>query len=289
MSASSADIRDAAKPYARSAIRQLGHLTWRLRLRPHFLIAGAQRCGTTSLFRTLAGHPDVLVPLSGKGVHHFDTASSYVRGTSWYLGHFPLSLPARVRTGGRVRTGEASPYYLFHPAAAERIAQTVPEAKVVVLLRDPVERAFSAWKQETGRGFEQEPFDRALDLEPQRLAGEEERLLADPRYQSFSHQHHGYVARGRYASQLERMQAALEPGSLLVVETTKVLRGRGPSWDALLEHLGLRPWSPGAVPTANARPSRPMAPVLRRRLEREFEDSDSRLRDFLGENPEWRR
>ncbi|WP_336921898.1 sulfotransferase domain-containing protein [Aquipuribacter sp. SD81] len=255
---------------------------------PDFVVAGAQRCGTTSLFRALAAHPDVVAPLPGKGVHHFDTASAYVRGPEWYLGHFPLAAPARTRTGGRARTGEASPYYLFHPLAAERIATTVPLARVVVLLRDPVERAFSAWKQERGRGFETEDFERALDLEPERLAGEEERIRNEPGYQSFSHQHHAYVARGRYADQLERMSSALAPGTLFVAETQDVLADDGETWDALLRHLDLRAWRPPEVPRANARPSTPMPDRLRARLESQFHDSDSRLAPFLGKAPSWR-
>ncbi len=284
----SAQVREAAKDAARSALRGWGRATWRLRMGPDFIIAGAQRCGTTSLFRTLAQHPDVLVPLSGKGVHHFDTASTYARGLPWYVGHFPLRAPAHLRTGGRARTGEASPYYLFHPLAAQRIADAVPEARVVVLLRDPVERAFSAWKQERGRGFEDQDFERALDLEDERLEGEEERVRADPSYQSFSHQHHAYVRRGRYAEQVRRMQQALRPGALLVQETEEALRGRGEAWEALLAHLGLSPWSPEGVPTANARPSAPMPAHLRARLMSAFEGSDAELARLIGREPSWR-
>lgn len=283
------ELPETAKPVARAALQHWGRLTWRLRMRPDFVIAGAQRCGTTSLFRTLARHPDVVPPLPGKGVHHFDTAGSWDRGTAWYLGHFPLASPARWRTAGRARTGEASPYYVFHPLGAQRIAATVPDAKVVVLLRDPVERAYSAWKQERARGFEDQDFERALDLEAERLAGEEERVAADPSYQSFSHQHHAYVARGRYAHQLRRMGGALRPDHLLVLETDEVLAGRGDAWQRLLDHLGLRQWDPGVVPTSNARPSRPMPEHLRARLEAEFEHDDVELAALLGRVPGWRR
>lgn len=288
MTGSSTLFSPAAKGVARDVLRHWGRASWRSRLEPDFIIGGAQRCGTTSLFRTLAQHPDVVVPLSGKGVHYFDTADSFARGRAWYVGHFPIAATARIRTRGRARTGEASPYYVFHPLAAARIAQTVPDAKMLVLVRDPVERAFSAWKQERARGFEDQEFEAALDLEGQRLEGEVERILADPTYQSFSHQHHAYVARGRYAEQLRRVQSVLPAGALMVVETDDVLTGRGQGWSDLLNHLGLRHWEPQTVPRANARPSTPMPAHVRRRLESEFEESDTALTEFLGRPPTWR-
>ena len=283
-----AGLRTLAKDRARIGLRLWGRATWRLRMSPDFVVAGAQRCGTTSLYRTLAQHPDVVPPLPGKGVHHFDTADAFARGRSWYVGHFPLRAPALLRSGGRARTGEASPYYLFHPLAAQRMEKTVPEARVVVLVRDPVERAFSAWKQERGRGFEDEDFERALELEEARLAGEAERIVADSSYQSFHHQHHAYVARGRYAEQLRRMEATLRPGSLLVLETDEALAGSGEPWDRLLDHLRLHPWDPGVVPRANARPSHPMPEHVRRRLSDLFEGPDAELVHFLGHVPSWR-
>src|SRR3954454_21788834 len=86
-----------------------------------------------------------------------------------------------------------------------RVAATLRVERMIIVLRDPVERAYSAFTHESARGFEDQPYERALALEEARLAGEEERLIADPTYVSFHHQHHAYVGRGRYADQLERL------------------------------------------------------------------------------------
>src|SRR5206468_1882749 len=118
-------------------------------------------------------HPAVLAPALQKGIHYFD--KHYDRGSWWYRSHFPLRLTAGRREGrvGVVPlTGESSPYYMFHPLAATRIAADLPGVRLVVLVRDPVERAFSAYTHERARGYETETFERALELEPQRLAGE---------------------------------------------------------------------------------------------------------------------
>ena len=122
---------------------------------PSFLICGGQRCGTTSMYRALAAHPVVLKAVLHKGVHYFDT--SYDRGMDWYRAHFPLQRNAdklTERYGVPAQTFESSPYYMYHPQAAARIARDLPQARLVVLVRDPVERAYSQHHHEVARGFE---------------------------------------------------------------------------------------------------------------------------------------
>lgn len=285
-----ASAPDGVKAVGRRAVATWGRATASGRLLPSFLICGAQRCGTTSAFRTLLRHPDVVGPLFHKGVHYFDTAADYARGMRWYRGHFPLRAVAdRHAVSGRAVTGEASPYYLFHPLAAARIAGDLPAARLVVLLRDPVERAFSAHKQETARGFETESFERALDLEDDRLVGELERILAEPSYQSIHHQHHAYRRRGQYAEQLVALFAAVGRDRVLVLETDELLSADLAGWERLLAHLDLGSWAPGLVPRSNAQPSAPLENRLRQRLDRHFAPYDAHLATLLGRQPSWRR
>lgn len=275
--------RSTVRRVVRAGYTAISEVTADSRMRPGFIIAGAQRCGTTSLFRMLAKHPDVQPPAFTKGIHYFDTADRYRRGARFYGAHFPLALG-----NGRKVTGEASPYYVFHPLAARRIAEDLPDARVIVLLRDPVERAFSAHKQETWRGFETLPFEDALDAEPARLAGEEERILADPTYQSFAHQHHAYVGRGHYAPQLRRMEQAIGRDNLLVLDADRFFAHPHAQWPAVLEHIGVRRVALDAPVRANARPSSPMAEATRHRLRAQFEVSDHGLTEFLEAPPSWR-
>lgn len=278
-------LRTTARSGARTLITGVGQLSAPLRMTPSFLIAGAQRCATTSLFRMLAQHPEVHPPALNKGIHYFDTADRFQRGPRYYLGHFPLRRPS-TSTG---ITGEGSPYYIFHPLTVSRIAAELPEVKLVVLLRDPAERAFSAYKQERKRGFETLTFTDALDAERRRLDGEEEHIVDDESYQSFSHQHHAYMARGRYAGQLERAFAALGRESVLVLDADDFMAPGLPQWNELTNHLGISPWKPHNVLKSNARPSSPMPEDLRDVLRREFTDDDERLADLLGYTPSWRR
>ena len=225
-----------------------------LRPLPDFLVIGAKRSGTTSLHNWLLAHPDVLplfpsarrLPLRAdiKGVHHFDAAP--MRSVWWYRSHFPSSpgraLAARRAGGARVVAGEATPYYLHHPHAPARAAAVVPDARLIVLLRDPVERAWSHWKEQRRRGFEPlATFEEAIDAEPGRLAGEAERLAADPAYRSFAHEHQSYVTTGRYLEPLARWQAAFPPEQLLVLRSEDAFADPKGTFAVVLDFLGLRP------------------------------------------------
>lgn len=276
--------------YARRITAAAGHLTARHRMTPGFLIVGAQRCGTTALYKFLVEHPAVLGAGLHKGVHYFDTA--YGKGGAWYQGHFPLLATARRverQVGVRPITGEASPYYMFHPLAPERIAHDLPDAKVIAVLRDPVERAYSAYTHERARGFETEPFERALDLEAQRLEGEEERLRADPRAVSLHHQHHAYVARGHYIHQVERLEQVLGPERLLVLDFDDLFGDLGRSLPPLLDFLGLPAWSRESIQKKNARPRSRLPGDIRARLEDHFAPYDEKLAAWWGRTPSWRR
>ena len=130
-------VKQTAYGAARAAARTYGRWTAGARLAPSFLIVGAQRCGTTSLYKTLSQHPAVLPAVLHKGVHYFDTG--YHRSMAWYLGHFPTRRQAaavRARHGVAGVTGESSPYYMFHPLAAARIARD--------LVKRLTERPFAA-------------------------------------------------------------------------------------------------------------------------------------------------
>jgi len=289
--------RDApqwVKEAGRAATRAGGRLTAGARMLPDFLMVGTQRGGTTSLFRALAEHPAIVQPNFHKGVHYFDV--NYTRGMSWYRGHFPTRSRAERRVasagfpeGTAPLAFESAGYYMHHPLAPERIARDLPGVKLIVLLRDPVIRAYSAHKHELARGFETEPFERALDLEPERLAGEVEKIKADPAYVSHSHRHHSYVDRGQYAEQIERLFELFGRERVLVLFAEDFFAEPEPCYDAILEFLGLPQWRPARFERHNARPGSPLPDHLQRRLADHFAPHDDKLAALLGHEPAWRR
>jgi Sulfotransferase domain len=283
-------VPDPVYTAVRASSRAYGRVTANRRMLPTFLISGAQRCGTTSMYKTLTTHPQVLPAVLHKGVHYFDT--NYGRGLNWYRAHFPTQATAdrtARAVGGRVITGESSPYYMFHPLSGRRIVDDLPDPRMIILLRDPVERAYSAFTHESARGYETETFERALELEESRLAGEEERMTADPTYVSFDHQHHAYVRRGMYVHQLERLEKEVGRDRLLVIDSGDLFTDPAPVFEQVCDFLGLAPWQPAAFDQHNARPRSGMDEGIRQQLTRRFEDADERLAAWLGRTPSWRR
>ncbi|GAA2081122.1 sulfotransferase domain-containing protein [Actinomadura alba] len=285
--------RDApqwVKEAGRAASRNAGRLTSGARMLPDFLLVGTQRGGTTSLFRALAEHPGVVTPNFHKGVHYFDVM--YHRGQSWYQGHFPVRAVARRRAGdgtGAPLAFESAGYYMHHPLAPGRIARDLPGVRLLTILRDPVERAYSAHKHELARGFETEPFERALELESERLTGEVDRIRAEPGYLSHSHRHHSYVDRGQYVEQLEAIFRLFPRERVLVIFAEDFFSEPETCYDRVVDFLGLAHWRPASFERHNARPRSPMPEDLRNSLTEHFRPYDERLAALLGEVPAWRR
>jgi hypothetical protein len=279
-------VPDPVKQAGRRLSRSAGLATAGARLLPSFLVVGAQRSGTTSLHRALLAHPQVVGPVLHKGVHYFDVAAT--RSLRWYRAHFPVAAVARARTGGRPVAFESSGYYMHHPYAPARIAVALPGVRVVAMLRDPVERAYSAHRHELLRGFETVGFEEALDLEPERLAGEVERLR-DPAYVSHSHRHHSYVDRGQYVDQVRRLFETFGRDRVHLVWSEDFFERPEPVFAELLDFLGLDAWQPPSFERWNARPRAPMAPATRARLEAHFAPYDDALAELVGRTPSWKR
>jgi len=238
---------------------------------PHFIILGTQRGGTTSLYRWLSTHPDV-TPALKKEVHYFD--GHYDKGMRWYRAHFPLGHRGRI-------SGESCPYLLFHPLAPGRVAGDLPvTARFIVLLREPAERAISQywhWRQQ-GR-WETESLERAIELEPERLAPHAERFLRGER--SVDHIAYSYVARGEYAGQLRRWFDAVGRERILVLESEKL--STDPSASVrVLDWLGLEPHREPFPVSNAARRLEEASPELVTRLRDHFEPHNRELFGLLG-------
>jgi Sulfotransferase domain len=271
----------------RDAARRVGRATASSRVLPDFLVIGAQRAGTTTLYHYLVQHPQVLGAVADKEVHFFDLG--FTGGLDAYRAAFPTRNAVRraARGHARVRVGEATPYYLFHPAVPDRVASSLCDVALIAILRDPVERAWSQYRHEVELGYERRSFEEALDLEAERLAGEEQRLLADPAATSFTHQHHSYVARGRYLEQLERWWRALPADRLLLVRSEDLHADPRPTFDAICSHLDIDVWRPPVWRTYNASSTTGMEAGTRARLREAFREDNERLSAATGRDWAW--
>jgi O-antigen/teichoic acid export membrane protein len=222
-----------------------------LRATPDFVVLGVKRAGTTTLYRYLVQHPQVRPLRMFKGTHYFDVRHD--KPWWWYRSCFP------VRRRGTL-TGEASPYYLFHPLAPERIADALPAARFIVVLREPVDRAYSQWLFEVRSGHEDLDFRSAVMREPERVAGEVERMRADRGYESAELRHHAYLARSRYAEQLRRLYSLVSPERVLVLQTERMSADPG----AEMARVGLPRAAAVGTVTAPARRGPAVRTAVRR-------------------------
>jgi hypothetical protein len=257
-------------------------LTGPLRGLPSALIIGAQKSGTTSLFNYLVEHPDVLAPLT-KEVHYFDL--HYARGVTWYRGRFPYGHLLRNGT----LTLDASPYYLVHPLAPGRAAELLPEVKLIAVLRNPVDRALSHYQHEFRYGRETLSFAEAIEREPERLAGEEDRLRADPAYYSYAHHRYSYLRRGLYLEQLLQWLEHYPRNRLLVLQSERLFQDPAGTMSQVHEFLGIR-----SHQLARYKPffagdyDHGMPAELRTKLSAYFEPHNRELYRWLGTEFDWK-
>lgn len=273
-----ARYRRVIRPIAHQARRSISRQTRGNRVFPSILVVGAQRSGTTSLHRALIQHPQIQGPAEGKGVHYFDL--EFGRGDEWYLARFPASAPG-------VRLVETSPYYVFHPLVPARVADRLPDASIVILVRDPVERAYSQYFHEVNRGFETLGFEEALEAESSRLARSDDVFEEDQFAVVAEHIHHSYLARGRYAEQIVRWMACVAPGKMLVLDAGRLFRDPKSAIQTLADFLEIDP-EYLEFPHANfyQRPELPAS--VKSYLSAYFEPFDAQLKPLVGWDPSWR-
>jgi hypothetical protein len=288
-------IKQVAPRQAREQVRELlvryGERTADQRPLPDFLVIGTKRGGTTSLWRYLLQHPLVppLFPAwNTKTSHYFE--DNFGRGEAWYRSHFPTRRQRAAlerRHGAPAKVGEAAPLYMFHPLAAGRVAELMPQARMIVLLRDPVERAYSHWKERRTEGKEPLDFAAALEAEPDRTAGERERLIADPGYVSEAYDWYTYRERGRYLDHLEPWLDRFDRSQLLFLASETFYRDPAGSYARILDFLGLPPYRLPAYDVFNDRPSRGMDDLVRAELRAYYRPHNAALAKRLGMTFDW--
>jgi hypothetical protein len=254
---------------------------------PGFVVIGAQRAGTTTLFFHLRRHP-AIGDASRKEVHFFD--SEYARGDDWYRSFFPSD--AAMRRKGERFAGEATPSYLFHPLAPARAAELLPDAGFLVMLRDPVDRAWSHYAHQVALGNEALSFDRAIAAEAERLEEEVDRVAADPDRSADRLRRYSYLARGNYAPQLERWFEAVGRARVHTIVSEEFFRDPEPAFRSLERFLELPRWDGfGSVQThhASGAASAGMSAETRAQLRAHFAPKIARTEELLDRELPWPR
>jgi hypothetical protein len=257
------------------------------RVLPDFLIVGSTKCGTTSLHGWLIEHP--FVAPTKKEIHFFDM--NYGHRADWYRCYFPRVRERDAFTAEHGRpfiSGEATASYLAHYWTPRRAAKLVPEARLIVCLRDPADRAYSQYHYFRRRGTEPlESFEEAIASEEERLRGEEAREIADPSYHSWQVYRWGYLRTGRYAEHLERWLEVFPREQFLFLKFEEVVAAPERALAQIHDHLGLPRHDNAELPTLNAGAYAPMPEATRARLGEYFGPRNERLRELTGVDFGW--
>ncbi len=272
-------------------------------LRPDFFILGGQKCGTTALADFLTKHPDV-VGVKDKEAHFFHRDQVHARGQAWYAAQFPGR--AAFRSGARLF--DATPCYLYHHGTAERIRDYAPDARMLVMLRNPVARAWSAYVmvrhvRENFRNHvmrkilldanpeQRDPMVRLYYAETFPEFGElVEQEIAWVEAGDTSTTETSFVRRGLYAEQLERYFKVFPRDRLMIVEDRELRNQREVVMSKVAQFLGLRPiqWKADRLVDKNVRNySEKPDPKVVERLHQFFKPHNERLFDLLGRRFDW--
>jgi hypothetical protein len=268
------------------------------RVLPDFVVIGAAKSGTTSLYDGLSDHPFV-VPCVTRDAYFSNTKEirffdyDFYRGTDWYRWHFPLERERAqfTREHGRpFLTGEASPSYLSNYWAPRRLQEVLPRAKLIALLRNPVDRAYSQFQLSRRAGEEElESFEEATAQEEDRLRPELARMSADPRYNSWLFGGWSYLARSRYAEQLERWLELFPRGQFLFLKAEDLFAEPERTLQGVYDFLDLPSHRHDQLPRLNAAGYEPMPPDTRARLVEYFRPHNDNLYNLIGIDFGWER
>jgi hypothetical protein len=273
---------DSLKLRLRQAMR---YLTSPLRVKPDFLVIGAKKCGTTALYDYMTQHP-AIAPALRKEVAYFN--QRHLRGQYSYRAFFPTVFARVLAKGDRgglpLLTGEATPDYLCSQECPARVRQLTPDAQLIVILRNPVERAYSLYNHNLRAGLESRSFEEAIDAEEKRVVDMQERLGGPAQ---FGFMHHSYMTRGIYVDQLARWSDLFPSKQLHVLRTEDLYQEPEATLRKVFDTLDLPYNAPAKFRKINTTPYNPMDPKLRRGLEEYFAPHNARLAEFLGTDLFW--
>lgn len=294
--------------------RTVSSVLGRRHVEPDFVVIGAARAGTTSLVSRIKTHPGVLY-CPREELHFFDMDSRWSLGVGSYRRRFPRRAAQRAAIAagnGPAISGEGSPYYLAHPYAAERVRATLPDVRLMALLRDPTERAISHWNWRFNQHHETRRFEQVAEEELAALAdvppGGSAGALADspdavrskggiearsavystmgssPRARRYE----AYLARGIYLEQLQRWHALFPRDQLLVLISERYYADPDTTMDRVFDHLRLPSARTEDTKRNALKRKEPVDPEVIERVRAFFRPHNEALAAYLGEPLEWR-
>jgi len=248
---------------------------------PDFLIIGAQKSGTTSLYNYLIQHPKI-IPAKKKEIHYFDL--NYNKDLSWYKANFPLNNQLKKRNA---ICGEASPQYIFLPNIMDRISKEIPKVKILVLLRNPIDRTFSHYNHQVRMGRENLSFKEAIKQEERRINKGYKKMSELSNYIDYNLITFSYLHRGHYDEQVAKCYKLFPKENIKIIQSEKLYQSPNKVYQEVLDFLDLPPMELKDYKVYFSNKYNEMEPETRNYLRRYFKPHNERLFNLLGEKFDW--
>lgn len=254
------------------------------RLEPSFLIIGAARSGTTSLYEYLIQHP-LILPAAGKEVYFFD--KKFNNGINWYKSFFPFRWNKIGLKNRIIVTGEATPRYLHYPHSPKRVHAFFPQMKLIVLLRNPVDRAYSHYQMELEHGHETLSFEKSIQEEDVRIEKELQKMNENENYYSVDFYRKSYRTRGIYVTQLQNWFKYFPKEQFLILKSEDFYSNPQKIYDQVLTFLNLPSFQLKNYKQYKIRKYSNMKPETRKKLETFFRSYNEQLYTLTRKNFKW--
>jgi len=265
---------------------------------PDFIIIGAQKAGTRFLQEHLGKHPHVRMgkPFRKKWgkwrtrneMQFFN--ANYDKGLGWYRSNFAI-LPHEYflrRKGKEILFGEKTPEYICDPSVPERVFRAVPDVRLILLLRNPVDRAYSHYLMEVRKKRENRSFEEVVnsgldEFYHERRKSDGSQNIKNEKDNTWN----SILARGIYVVQIERWMEHFPRKQLKTIKSENMFEDPLPVFEDVLDFLGLPEWRPDSFVNKKERYYEPMDGEVRHRLKQFYKGYNERLYEFLGRNLGW--
>jgi len=273
---------------ARSLNKLFYATTGSVHVLPDFLIIGAARSGTTSLYEYLTQHPSV-IPGVGKEVYFFD--KEFGKGINWYKSFFPTKI-SKSRLENKLKknciTGEATPRYLHYPHTPKRVFDIIPNVKLIVLLRNPIDRAYSHYQMEVGSGKEELSFEDAIEQEENRIVNDMKKMEKNENFYSVNFYRKSYLTRGIYVDQLKRWFEYFPREQFLILKSEDLYSNPSEVYQQVLDFLDLSKFELNSFKAHRMRKYSAVSDETRKKLADYFKPYNEQLYQLLGRNFDWK-
>ena len=269
--------------------RKYCDITGFMHILPDFYVLGGEKCGSSALYEYIIKHPHVESAVT-KEIHYFDRWFS--RGLNWYRVCFPFSTHkffSNKITKRDFLTGEATPRYLYHPHSLDRIKKLTPNAKFLIILRNPIDRAFSHYNMNVNIGYEKLSFEDAIESESSRTENEYEQMQSDENYYSRPYYRYSYLERGIYYKFIENWFDHFPKEQFLILKSEDLLKTPQKTYPEILDFLNLKKWLPNEFKPVreSSYGKRTMKPETRKSLGTYFEPFNQKLYHLVNRDFGW--